>query len=187
MQTAQAKHALRVAAELSAEVGEFTPPPAGRGVERLDHGQRERHAVYNTYDLLIDDPELLSTTRALYRNGHWAQSVEEAFKYVNDLVKQRTGLAADGADLMNRAFSPRSPFLKLSALKTESQCNQQLGYMQILAGAMTGVRNPRAHEHRYLEDPRVALELLCLANHLARIIGRATRVRRRRVGRAAKP
>jgi uncharacterized protein (TIGR02391 family) len=123
----------------------------------------EDQAISQAYELLIDDEELRTTTQALFRDGHWAQSVEEGFKYVNNLVKHRSGLAADGADLMRRALSLKDPTLKLSDLKTQSQKDQQLGYMEILAGVMTGVRNPRAHEHRYLEDPRIALELLCLA------------------------
>jgi len=180
VQTAPAKRALQVAAALSAELTELSQFQPALPVQRSEQTRRADEAVAEAYDLLIDDPELLSTTQKLFRNGHWAQSVEKAFKYINNFVKHRTGLAADGADLMNRALSPKSPLLKLSALETESQCNQQIGYMQIMADAMTGVRNPRAHEHRYLEDPRVALELLCLANHLARIIGHATRARSRR-------
>ena len=132
------------------------------------------------YDALIDDQELISTTRGLFTNGHCAQSVEEAFKYINNLVKQRTGLASDGADLMNRAFSLNAPLLRLSELRTQSQKDQQTGYMMMLGGAMTGVRNPRAHQHRHLDDPHAALELLCFANHLARQIRIATRTRRRR-------
>lgn len=185
METTQAKRALRVAAELSAELGELSRLQSGTPAAPADHKGAEAGRLNDTYDLVIDDPELVSTTRELFHNRHWAQSVEEAFKYVNNLVKHRTGLTADGADLMNRALSLNSPILKLSPLKTESQRNQQLGYMQILSGAITGVRNPRAHEHRYLDDPRVALELLCLANHLSRVISRATRVRWRRAAATA--
>jgi len=166
MDPTSGKRALRRAAALAEDLALLTqdsaPPPtfseAGQATSIMDAVQ--------AYDALIDDPELVSTTRELFCHGHLAQSVEEAFKYANNLVKQRTGLTADGADLMNRALSLKNPVLKLSPLKTASQQDQQQGYMQILAGAMTGVRNPRAHQHRYLEDPRVALELLCLANHL---------------------
>lgn len=175
------RRALRRAAALAEDLALLTkdsaPPPAlsavGKASSIIDAVQ--------AYDALIDDPELVSTTRELFCHGHLAQSVEEAFKYANNLVRQRSGLLSDGADLMNRALSPKNPVLKLSPLKTASQQDQQQGYMQILAGAMIGVRNPRAHEHRYLEDPRVALELLCLANHLSRVIRNATRSRRKKV------
>ena len=80
---------------------------------------------------------------------------------------------------MTTAFSPTSPYLKLTPLRTRFQQDEQQGYMQIMAGAMTGIRNPRAHEHQNLDDPRTALELLALCNHLVRIVTRATKPRRR--------
>ena len=49
--------------------------------------------------------------------------------------------------------------------------------MLIFQGSMIGIRNPRAHEHRYLDDPRNALELLALCNHLVRVAVNATRTR----------
>ena len=45
----------------------------------------------------------------------------------------------------------------------------------MFAGAMTGIRNPRAHEHELKDDPKVALELLALANHLMGELGAATK------------
>ncbi len=53
-----------------------------------------------------------------------------------------------------------------------------IGYMQILQGTMTGIRNPRAHEHAYLDEPHNALEILALCNHVVRIVRRATRTKK---------
>lgn len=75
----------------------------------------------------------------------------------------------DGVKLMQNAFSPNNPVLKLNDLITQSEKDQQRGYMELFAAVITGVRNPRAHEHAYLDDPETALELLGLANHLVRI------------------
>ena len=47
--------------------------------------------------------------------------------------------------------------------------------MKIFAGSMTGIRNPRAHQHDLMDDPEVALELLGLANHLMRKLDAATK------------
>ena len=69
---------------------------------------------------------------------------------------------------MQRAFSPHNPLLKLSNLQTPSEQDEQRGYMDIYAGAMTGIRNPRAHEFQLVDTPESALEMIVLANHLMR-------------------
>jgi uncharacterized protein (TIGR02391 family) len=131
------------------------------------------------FDAIVTEAELREEVRQLFVDGHYPQAVEEGFKYLNNLVKRRSGNPSDGAALMQTAFSLKDPLLRLSPLKTQSQKDQQLGYMQILAGAMTGVRNPRAHEHKYLDEPRNAVELLGLCNHLVRMVNSAIRTRRR--------
>lgn len=129
------------------------------------------------FDALITEAVLRDTTRQLFLDGHYALAVEEAYKCLNNIVKSRSRLTADGADLMRTAFTPKNPVLRLNALKTESQRNQQQGYMDIFAGCMIGIRNPRAHEHHYLDEPHIALEMLSLANHLFRLIRNARRSR----------
>ncbi len=133
------------------------------------------------FDALVTDSVLRDTTSQLFIEGHYALAVEEAYKYLNNVVKSRSGLRVDGADLMRTALSPKKPVLKLNELRTPSQRDQQHGYMDILAGCMTGIRNPRAHEHRYLDESRVALELIVLANHLLCLVTGAKRARSRRI------
>jgi uncharacterized protein (TIGR02391 family) len=178
MDARPARRVLHVAARLARDLSIYASPPTHTpGKPHSDGGGA---TSLQTFDRVVLDPELRTTCRSLFANGHYAMSVEEAFKYVNNLVKHRTGLPADGADLMNRALSLGNPVLKLSDLKTVSQRDQQLGYMQMLAGAMTGIRNPRAHEHRYLDEPQAALELLSFANHLCRVLAGARRARGKR-------
>jgi len=138
---------------------------------------RSRREVEGCYDVLVSDDRLRSTTRDLFYQGHYALAVEEAYKYINDLVKERTGSQRDGADLMKWAFSPKNPILKINDMKSKSRVSQQQGYMEILAGCMTGIRNPRAHQHKYHDDPNSALEMILLANHLVRLINSAVKTR----------
>ena len=131
------------------------------------------------YDALITQPELINTTRKLFIDGYFSLAVEEGFKQVNNTVKNKAKQSIDGASLMRTVLSPKSPLLKLNRLKTQSQRDQQQGYMDIFAGCMTGIRNPRAHQHQHLDDADVALELLVLANHLLKMINHATRAKKR--------
>jgi uncharacterized protein (TIGR02391 family) len=82
-------------------------------------------------------------------------------------VRDADGRELDGANLMNTAFSPNKPVIKLTPLGTETERSEQLGYMQIMAGAMTGLRNPSAHGNLN-PDSTKTLHLICLASLLIR-------------------
>jgi uncharacterized protein (TIGR02391 family) len=101
--------------------------------------------------------------------GHFADAVEASLKEVNSRIKaivvREIGQELDGARLMARAFSLESPVIKLADLSSESGRNTQLGFLQIFSGAMTGVRNPKAHANVDLEEIE-AIHLLFLASLL---------------------
>lgn len=125
------------------------------------------------YDELITNSRLRKKTEKLFKDGHHARAVEEAFKLLDNVVKSKAEvveLDLTGANLMNRAFSSNNPILKLNEGVSSSEKNEQMGYMQIFAGCMTGIRNPRAHDSDWEDTEQRALQLLVLADHL---IGRA--------------
>ena len=125
---------------------------------------------------LVTDVQIQEVSGPLFRDHHYARSVEEAFKLLNNAVKEKSGIIQqDGAALMRSAFSVRSPVLRLNAFGSASDRDEQQGYMDIFAGSMTGIRNPRAHDHQLADNPDVALELLVLANHLMRKMDAATK------------
>lgn len=140
---------------------------------------QEKPGALGIYDAVVDSQELRSVTRKLFKDGHYARAVEEAYKCINNRVKAKAGLSADGHELMNKAFSVKSPVLKLNPLVTDSHINEQVGYMLSLGGCMIGIRNPRAHEHQLCDSPSIALEMLAWANHLIRRVEKAKRVRQR--------
>ena len=113
---------------------------------------------------------MLSTaSRQLFADGHYTRSVEQAFKAVNGLVKQRSEYADEGRPLMERAFSGKNPKLAGNELKTRTDTDEQTGTMMLFAGAMAAVRNVRTHDLDRHDDPQVALELLAFANYLMRV------------------
>lgn len=121
------------------------------------------------FDQLVTNDSLRSASRKLFLNGHYARAVEDAFKCLNNEVKARADRSdLDGDKLMRQVFSANSPILALNPLQSTSEKDEQRGYMDMFAGAMTGIRNPRAHEHDLEDDLDVALEMIVLANHLMR-------------------
>ncbi len=114
-------------------------------------------------------PRICALAKPRYDAGFFGDAVEATFKEINDTVKrihlEVTGNEADGSGLMTSAFSPANPSIRLNKQGTESERNIQQGYMQIFAGSMTGIRNPKAHANLN-PDSRKALHLISLASLL---------------------
>ena len=114
-------------------------------------------------------PRVKSLAQPRYQAGFFGDAVEAVFKEINDIVKrifiESEQREADGANLMLSAFSVNNPIIKLTQLETDSDRNIQQGYMQIFAGAMIGIRNPKAHGNLNPES-RKALHLISLGSLL---------------------
>jgi uncharacterized protein (TIGR02391 family) len=104
--------------------------------------------------------DIIRVAKNKIEDGYYADAVESAFKEVNkrvkEIVKNRTGEELDGASLMYKALSERNPIIVLDDLSSETGRNIQKGYMQIFAGAMTGIRNPKAHENITISREKAA-------------------------------
>ena len=118
-------------------------------------------------------PGVVKIAKTRFESGHFADAAEAVLKEINDvvrkLVKDQTGEEYDGAELMNRAFSLKKPVIKLDDLTTETGRSIQIGYMQIFSGAMTGIRNPKAHSNIEIEPLRSTYFLFLASLLLAKI------------------
>lgn len=124
---------------------------------------------FNTKFWDFINPHIYKVSHSRFTSGHYADAVEAAMKQVNvrvkEIYKKKKALDADGATLMNTVFSVNNPIITLEDQSTESGKNTQLGYMQIFAGSMTGIRNPNAHENLNITSER-AIHLIFLASLL---------------------
>ncbi|MGI6296935.1 MAG: TIGR02391 family protein [Armatimonadota bacterium] len=157
MKASEAKRILHVAKRIQM----ICPAPSKK--HELEHKE--------LFDQMVTEPELVECCRQLFIDGYYAHAVLEAFKCLNNFIKDKTKSDGDGSLLMQSVFDEKKPKLKingLSNLSKQSQQAEQRGYMQIFAGCMAGIRNPRAHEHKLEDPPDVALEMTALANHLMR-------------------
>ena len=122
------------------------------------------------YDHLIVNESLREKTRELYFDGHYTRVIEEAFKLIDNLVKEKASIAPSssltGSKLMQMAFSRERPLLRLNQGSSASEADEQLGYMQLFDGCMPGVINPRAHAANWKDSKMQALQLLVFAEHL---------------------
>lgn len=123
--------------------------------------------IESIWDLL--HPTVVKMARMRFENGHYADAVESAFKELNATVKKiyltKTGEELDGVRLMRKAFAHENPVIVLGDLSSETGRNIQQGYMDIFAGAISGIRNPKAHSNVEIDEAR-ALHHLFVASLL---------------------
>jgi len=158
----QAISNLQTIVELFEEkVTDLGETPAGKALKAL--GELESH------------PEIERVVAKLFRDGHYANAVEDACKVLDGLVKIRSGKHdLSGTELMQNVFSPKNPVLKFSDLQTQSEQSEQQGMIFLYAGAMLSLRNPRAHEI-IEDDPEKALEYIAFLSLLAKSLDKAKR------------
>jgi len=104
-----------------------------------------------------------------FDNGYYADAVETALKEINNIIKSKykeiSGIELDGAKLMQKVFSANNPVFEFADLSNETGKNIQQGYMQIFAGSMIGIRNPKAHNN-LKPDKNKAIHLLQISSFL---------------------
>lgn len=135
----------------------------------VSSGPSKAIRAYNGLDI---HSEISRASSNLYLDGHYANAVEASVKALNGLVRLRSGLEYDGTTLMERAFNPSNPVLKFNSLQDQSDKDEQKGFMQMFSGAVSGLRNPRAHGFIH-DDPERALEFIALVSLLAKLLDEA--------------
>ena len=110
-------------------------------------------------------PKIRKVSFVAFKSRLYADAVESAFKEINVVVKNRA-LARlkqefDGQTLMHHVFSPKNPILVVEAnLDTQTNKDTQQGYMMMFSGAMSAIRNPKAHENMVISKEEAIRKLM---------------------------
>ena len=147
-------------------------------VNRLGGGARITELSHiELFDRLVTDSDVASASRGLFVDGYYALSVEEACKCIANKVKDLSGKHdKDGQDLMFFVFNEENPVIRLNSMITTSEKDEQRGYKFLFGGLMSGIRNPRVHEYKFIDDAEVALDLIQFVDHLMARLRRGTKV-----------
>lgn len=117
-------------------------------------------------------PSISKASKSLFLSNHYANAAEDAFIEINSQVKKLfhklrpNDPVPDGAAVMNTVFSNKNPMIKFCDLSDDTGKNTQLGYMEMLAGAMSALRNPKAHSNDVVISKEEAMRRLMFASML---------------------
>jgi len=130
--------------------GFINPTVFGRVDEILNTVQENAFIGQNDIWSLFH-PQILKVSKKLYLDGHYADAACDAFIEINDQVKRlfqklRPGEnVPDGDGAMKSVFSANLPIVEFCDRSTQTGQNIQKGYMEMSAGAMSALRNPKSH------------------------------------------
>lgn len=144
----------------------INPTVCGQGIEILrvlqNVGNQEKTDIWQ-----LVHPRIISVSKKLFEDGHYANAAADAFIEINDRVKKLFTKVKpneikipDGQSLMTTVFSENKPLIEFCDQTTESGKNTQKGYMQMLAGALAALRNPRVHANVSISAEEAMRELI---------------------------
>ncbi len=111
----------------------------------------------------------------LYRDGHYRQAVLDASIALVNYVREKSRRHdLDGSGLMSTVFSPHNPVVALNDLSSQSERDEQEGFMHLFMGAVLALRNPRAHAV-FDDSPEMALDYIAFLSMLAKRLDGAKR------------
>jgi uncharacterized protein (TIGR02391 family) len=137
------------------------------------------------FDNIITNKSIRAVSRTLFMDGHYRNAVLDAMVQLEVSVKKQarhpkddSGRELSGCSLMRKVFDVNHPILKWAKLEDQYQKDEYAGYAHIMAGAMQGIRDPKAHMI-FEQKPLRALQLLTLASLLVDLVEISKYVRHR--------
>jgi len=122
--------------------------------------------------------ELLKYCREELVNDNYFHAVLEATKGLFAFIRQKSGIAGDGAELVDAVFSGENPRIKINSLGTKTEKSEQSGFMNLLKGVFGVFRNPVAHEpkNEWPIAEQDAMDLFSTLSYLYRRIDQSAEI-----------
>jgi len=122
--------------------------------------------------------EIYKYCRAELVDENYFHAVLEAIKGIAQRIRAASGLTNDGAELVNTAFSVKSPILAINSLRTETEISEQKGFSNMLVGLFGAVRNPTAHAPKIIWNmsEQDALDILSTVSFVHRKLDSAVKL-----------
>ena len=118
-------------------------------------------------------PIIDSACRRLFDDGHYPQATFEAYKALEELIKERSGIKdMIGVKLCIKVFDEENPLLIINDGTEEFDKKSQEGYKKIFVGVFSAIRNKRGHKvgisiNEGIDD---CLDNITMASMLARLV-----------------
>ena len=90
-------------------------------------------------------PEIFRFCKAELLTNNYFHAVFEAAKSIAEIIRQKSVLTEDGAELVDKVFSVKNPKIKINNLSNQTEISEQKGFANLLKGTFGMFRNTTAH------------------------------------------
>ena len=138
--------------------------------------QSEECYLDHPFDARNIHPRIDSACRRLFDDGHYPQATFEAYKALEEIIKERSGIKnLTVVKLCLKVFDEEKPILIINDGDKEYDKKSQEGYKKIFVGVFSAIRNKRGHKvgisiHEGIDD---CLDNVTMASMLARLVDEA--------------
>ena len=136
----------------------------------------EKKLANKLYYDIITHPLIRQASEEHFKNEAYRNAVLDAMIRLEEMIKEKASFPRDnkgkelsGVALMHKVFDPDKPILNWCKGARQIERDELEGYKHIFAGAMLGIRDPKAHAI-FRINPMRALKLLTLAVLLAELV-----------------
>jgi uncharacterized protein (TIGR02391 family) len=136
----------------------------------------EKSTAEKLFDDMVNHPLIKQASENHFKNEEYRTAVLDAMIRLEEMIKEKAKFPKDnrgkelsGVSLMHKVFDPDKPILSWCEGKRQIERDELEGYKHIFAGAIQGIRDPKAHAIFGIRPMR-ALKLLTLATLLAEIV-----------------
>lgn len=95
-------------------------------------------------------PTIFKYCKAELLAENYFHAVFEATKSIADTIRLKTGLTEDGSELIDKAFSIRTPLITINDLSTETKESEHKGFANLIKGIFGMFRNTTAHSPKII-------------------------------------
>jgi uncharacterized protein (TIGR02391 family) len=117
--------------------------------------------------------DLWDSIRSSYSSGNYSHAIKDAMSFITQVLRDKSGLDGDGDSLVGQALGSgksQQPNLMINRHQTQTEKDEQRGFMFILKGLYAFIRNPRTHEQ--IEDSKdEADRIILFIDYLANFLG----------------
>lgn len=122
--------------------------------------------------------KIRSVSEHSFLNGNYSDSIFKATIVLEKIIKKKSGIDKIGVRLIDQVFDENNPILDIVDGSEMENKDERTGFRYLLKGVFLGIKNPRSHSLREIENPFIASQYLSFIDLLLNIVENSKKLKK---------